>query len=105
MLQPASFAAKTQGTFADYRVACEDAKTYSVIRGSSIALDLLEPTMRTAVLSPGSAFSPRPSGVRRTRERPATAPAPVAAGWLSALAAWAERQPPHRRLGSWTVLR
>jgi hypothetical protein len=24
--------------------------------------------------------------------------------WLERLAQWADRQPPHRRLGSWTVL-
>jgi hypothetical protein len=29
---------------------------------------------------------------------------PQAPSWLERLAAWAERQPYHRRLGSWTLL-
>ncbi|MEO5733873.1 MAG: hypothetical protein ABIN96_04725 [Rubrivivax sp.] len=30
------------------------------------------------------------------------APAPVRS-WIERLAAWSDRQPPHRRLGNWTV--
>lgn len=45
----------------------------------------------------------RPSG-RGAAE--AARPLPAArADWLSRLAAWAEAQPPHRHLGSWTQLR
>jgi hypothetical protein len=29
----------------------------------------------------------------------------VDAGWMERLAAWAERQPNHHRLGSWTLMR
>ena len=36
---------------------------------------------------------------------PVAAPAPAQPGWLERLALWADAQPPHRRLGSWTLLR
>ena len=36
---------------------------------------------------------------------PASAPARVRTSWLERLALWADAQPPHRRLGSWTLMR
>ncbi len=35
----------------------------------------------------------------------AAAPTAAAPGWVERLAMWAERQPQHHRLGSWTVHR
>jgi hypothetical protein len=40
--------------------------------------------------------------VRRVSRPAPAAPAP---GWLEQLACWAQRQPVHRRLGSYTLLR
>lgn len=46
-----------------------------------------------------------PLGLADSRRPPAAARQQgVAAGWLDRLAAWAERQPTHRRLGSYTPL-
>ncbi|MCU0923406.1 MAG: hypothetical protein MUF16_24295 [Burkholderiaceae bacterium] len=43
--------------------------------------------------------------VRATRRvaMPATTTASARMGWLERLALWAEAQPAHRRLGSWTM--
>ncbi len=47
----------------------------------------------------------RPSApARQQAAAPAAAPAAARAGWLERLALWAEAQPVHHRLGSWTVM-
>jgi len=47
----------------------------------------------------------RPMQTTKTQERPAPAEhcSTHHASWTERLAAWAERQPEHRRLGCWTV--
>lgn len=40
---------------------------------------------------------------RHTVARPGTAPVQARPGWLERLALWADAQPAHRRLGSWTM--
>jgi hypothetical protein len=52
------------------------------------------------------ALNRAPNAVMRPAQRPALASAatPPRASWLERLAIWAERQPVHRRLGSWTAL-
>ena len=50
------------------------------------------PTLRSALHVPRTAPRPTPAAV-----------APVTP-WLERLAAWAERQPVHRHLGSWSPL-
>ena len=40
---------------------------------------------------------------RHTVVLPRVAPVPAQLGWLERLALWAEAQPAHRRLGSWTM--
>jgi hypothetical protein len=40
---------------------------------------------------------------RQTVARPRVAPVQAHPGWLERLALWADAQPAHRRLGSWTM--
>jgi hypothetical protein len=49
--------------------------------------------------------APRAARAPAQRARPLDAPTASRPDWLTRLATWAERQPNHHRLGSWTHLR
>jgi hypothetical protein len=65
-----------------------------------------EVIMSTHTASFGSVIPHLRSALHRpqTRGSPARAAAAPATPWLERLAAWADRQPLHHRLGSWTRL-
>ena len=49
--------------------------------------------------------TPRAARALTQRSLPLDAATASRPDWLTRLAAWAERQPNHHRLGSWTLLR
>ncbi len=64
--------------------------------------------MNTRTAHFGSSFHAPHAALRPFRRAPEPAQAPVQAathpGWVERLAAWADRQPMHHRMGSWTRL-
>jgi hypothetical protein len=65
--------------------------------------------MTTHTATHGFQFKTQRTGVAVVRhpaaqERPRTETAALT-GWMARLAAWAERQPNHHRLGSWMLMR
>lgn len=69
---------------------------------------LAHPTLTTPVEMPAATLAVH-AGAVATRPSQAIVAAAAATspydGWLLRLAAWAERRPAHRRLGSWTLTR
>lgn len=63
--------------------------------------------MSDTVFAPSAMHAParaRPQlPARRQATLPMAAPAVAQPGWLERLALWADAQPPHHRLGSWTL--
>lgn len=64
----------------------------------------LEPEMSATVFAPSAMHAPARTRPQSPARRPAAVSAGVAQpGWLERLALWADAQPPHHRLGSWTL--
>jgi hypothetical protein len=65
-----------------------------------------EPDMAATWFSPMTMPAPARAQAparRHTVAQPRVAPVQAQPGWLERLALWADAQPAHRRLGSWTM--